>query len=216
MASMSVQASAAGYAAVSRQYPEMDMSNPAESFFKLIRTGKYQDGDTEYGAKTVAREYGAIPQALKAECDDPTFPGQMVAERQIETLLNEVENPDRFKMARQIVLTMRDRDRVTLFANMAEITCYLASSNPDAKMMIESLLKEDGVWEFAADLVAKYEAKPALAVVFSNLLANMKRVGGVEVDEAAAAVDELELSGHGDESEAPAATDPLLIKDKLA
>lgn len=215
MASMTVQASAASSAAFSRQFPQMDMSNPADSFFKLIRAGKYQDSDTEYGAKTVAREYAAIPEALKALCNDPTFPGQNVAERLIETLLDEVDNPDRFKMARQIVLTMRDQDRVTLFANMAEITCYLFNHNEDADQMIVSLLKEDGVREFADDLVVKYKAKPNLAAVFSDLVDNMKRVGWVEADAAAAAVDELVLSDHEDDPQA-AATDLLLIKDKLA
>lgn len=54
MASMTVSSATAAYAGVSRQFPQIDMSNPADSFFKLIRTGKYQDSETEYGAKTLS------------------------------------------------------------------------------------------------------------------------------------------------------------------
>jgi hypothetical protein len=189
-------------AAVERQFPQIDMSNPAESFFSLIRDGKYQDSDTEYGAKTVAREYGIIVVALRKSCNAPTFLGQTVAEQMIERLLEEVDNPSRFRMARQMVLTMRDQDFETQFARMAEITCYLANANSDADGMIGSILQEPKAMEFAETLVKSYEGRPALAEIFNNLVVNMRRVRGDAVDDLAEAVNQLEV---GDEEAVPTA-----------
>jgi hypothetical protein len=171
-----VHVSAAGSLAASRQFPQIDFGKPAMSFFKLIRDGKYQDSITEYGAKTCVKEYGAISSALKAKCDDPTFPDQTVAESLIERLLKGVDNFNRFKMARQIVLTMRDQGFETQFARMVEIIALVSMGSPDAHGHILNLLNEPNAMEFATSLAESYKDMPGLSASFNDLLDKMEQV----------------------------------------
>lgn len=174
-------------------FPKMDSQNPAKTVFELIRAGKYQDSPTEYGAKSVVKEYShLISQSLTARCPYASFPGQNAGEGYIEVFLAETNNPQRFAMARQMSLVMRILDKETNFTKLVEVIASLQNGNSDADGIIRSLSGDFDIQDVVQTLVEAYSDNPPLLDVFRNLQANVSRVLGL--DEMVQQAEELPIS----------------------
>ncbi len=177
----SVAATCGTFTSVQRQYPHIDLRDPAGSFFNLFRSGKLKDTDTEYGALSVARDYPSVSQALAGEPERPTFIGQTVGDKCIEMLFDDRKEPQ-FEMARNFALLLREHNIDTQYSHIAETVATLHLEPREADAQILTMLDEPGIRKFVQVLVTLYHGRGVLSDVFDALDSKITEMQGGEDD----------------------------------
>lgn len=177
----SVAATSGAFTSVQRHYPPIDLRDPAGSFFNLFRSGKLNDTETEYGARSVARDFPIVVQALAEGARNPTYLGQTAGDKCIEMFL-ENRGETQFEMARNFALLLRHHNIDTQYSHIAESIAALHLEPQEAEAQILNMLDEPGIRKFVQVLVILYYGRDVLSGIFDALDSKITQMQGGEDD----------------------------------
>jgi hypothetical protein len=182
------------HVSIQRQYPQISLNDPGQSFLQIIRDGNFEDSPAEYGALTVARTFPRVVAALAEYCDHRSFVGQTVGDKYIEMLLVEGEEPPYDKM-KNLASVMRDRGIDTPYSRIIEVIASTQLELEGSGDQILALLDEVGIRRFVQELVTVYFHRPKLADVFDTFDSKITQLIGNDLEDTLP--DEVNHSAEG-------------------